>query len=84
MYIVVAYDVDTKRTEMFKKICQVYLIHVQNSVFEGELNEAQLMRLKANLSKKVRESEKVQIWITSKILKKFILGNKEHIDEHIL
>ena len=53
-------------------------------MFEGELNEAQLMRLKANLSKKVRESEKVQIWITSKILKKFILGNKEHIDEHIL
>ena len=26
MYVIVAYDVDAKRTEIFKKICQVYLI----------------------------------------------------------
>ena len=67
MFIIVAYDVDAKRTEIFKKICQLYLIRVQNSVFEGELNEAQLMRLKSDLSSEAKNDEKVRIWITSKI-----------------
>lgn len=84
MYVIVAYDVDAKRTEIFKKICQVYLIKVQNSVFEGEINEAQLMRLKASLKNEVEEDEKVKVWITSKILKEVRMGTYEHAEERII
>lgn len=84
MFIIVAYDVDAKRTEIFKKMCQVYLTKVQNSVFQGELNEAQLMRLKSNLSKEVKESEKVRIWVTSKILKEFRMGAHDEVEDKII
>ena len=84
MYIIVAYDVDAKRTEIFKKICQIYLIKVQNSVFEGELNEAQLMRLKSDLSSEVKDDEKVRIWITSKILTKIRLGTYEQVEDGLI
>lgn len=84
MYIIVAYDVDAKRTEIFKKICQAYLIKVQNSVFEGELNEAQLMRLKSDLSSETKDDEKVRIWITSKILTKIRFGTYEQTEDGLI
>jgi|YelNatPaOPRAMG01_1025707.scaffolds.fasta_scaffold01998_10 CRISPR-associated protein Cas2 len=84
MYIIVAYDVDAKRTEIFKKACQVYLTKVQNSVFEGELNEAQLMRLKSDLSGEVKENEKVRIWITSKILTRIRMGKYDQAEDKII
>jgi CRISPR-associated protein Cas2 len=84
MFIIVAYDVDAKRTEIFKKICQLYLIRVQNSVFEGELNEAQLMRLKSDLSSEAKNDEKVRIWITSKILTKIRFGTYEQAEDGLI
>ena len=84
MYVIVVYDVDATRTEIFKKICQIFLIRIQNSVFEGEINEAQLMRLKSNITKKVKENDKVKIWITSKIIKEFRIGKYDTVEDGIL
>jgi CRISPR-associated protein Cas2 len=47
MYFVAAYDVDERRVGKMLKIFRRYLTWVQNSVFEGELTEAQYAELKA-------------------------------------
>ena len=54
MYVVLVYDVSqqengSKRWSRIFKICKKYLIHIQNSVFEGELSKAQLATLQQEL-----------------------------------
>ena len=45
MYVILVYDIDLEEKEGQKvlrnvfKICKKYLVHIQNSVFEGELLE---------------------------------------------
>jgi CRISPR-associated endonuclease Cas2 len=63
MYIIAAYDVKAERTPFFKKICQRYLNRVQNSVFEGKIDKAQLVELQHSLKKAVNEGECVRLWI---------------------
>lgn len=59
MYIILVYDikVDEKGPRVLNKvfkICKKYLCHVQNSVFEGEITEAQLFSLKKEIDKVIR------------------------------
>ncbi len=35
------------------KICKRYMIHIQNSVFEGELSEGQIFKLRKDLSRNI-------------------------------
>jgi CRISPR-associated protein Cas2 len=44
VHVVVVYDTDAKRNARILRTCRKYLHHVQRSVFEGELTEAQLRR----------------------------------------
>lgn len=46
MYVVLVYDVRKKRVQKVMKICRKYLNHLQNSVFEGNITEAKLTKLK--------------------------------------
>ena len=46
MYYILVYDVNVKRVGKMLKLVREYLNHVQNSVFEGELTNAQLEELK--------------------------------------
>jgi CRISPR-associated protein Cas2 len=46
MYYILVYDVNVDRVQKMLKIVREYLNHVQNSVFEGELTDAQLAELK--------------------------------------
>ena len=46
MYYIVVYDIHVKRVNKMLKLMRSYLNHVQNSVFEGELTDAQLAELK--------------------------------------
>lgn len=62
MYMIVVYDVDTGRTEKFKKYCRSKLTHVQDSVFEGQLKESQAKEIKTKLSDMAKESESVIIY----------------------
>ena len=81
IHVIITYDVNANRTEKFKKICQIYLLRIQNSVFEGELTESQLMRIKDILIKEVKEEETVKIWLTSKILKSINIGTKNDVED---
>jgi CRISPR-associated protein Cas2 len=46
MYIILVYDVGTKRCGKMLKLCRRYLNWIQNSVFEGEITEVKLLELK--------------------------------------
>lgn len=63
MYVILVYDINLEDNEGQKilrrvfKTCKKYLVHIQNSVFEGELLESQLMKLKAELDLYIRDDK---------------------------
>ncbi|MBO5354080.1 MAG: CRISPR-associated endonuclease Cas2 [Lachnospiraceae bacterium] len=42
MFVIMSYDINKKRVSKVMKVCRKYLIHVQKSVFEGNLTEVAL------------------------------------------
>jgi len=66
-----------KRVAKALKTCRKYLNWVQNSVFEGEISEVNLKKLKAELKKIMREEEDSVIlytWRTQKYTSREIIG----------
>lgn len=63
MYVILVYDINLEEKEGQKilrkvfKICKKYLVHIQNSVFEGELLESQAIKLKAELDTYIRQDK---------------------------
>ena len=57
MYVVLTYDVGTKRVSKVMKTCRKYMVHVQKSVFEGNVTEAKLEKLKKDLQKILHTDE---------------------------
>ena len=57
MFVILVYDAGEKRVQKFLKICRKYLVHVQNSVFEGELTEATLRMLIEELKTIMNDEE---------------------------
>ncbi len=51
MFVILVYDIEEKRVQKVHKICKKYLTWIQNSVFEGEITEADLKMLKNELMK---------------------------------
>ncbi len=61
MYIILVYDImmDEKGKKILPKVyklCKQYLSHIQNSVFEGELTEAQILTLERELKQLIRRN----------------------------
>lgn len=50
MYVILVYDINQKQVGRTLKICRKYLMHVQKSVFEGNITEARLNALKEELA----------------------------------
>ncbi|WP_353685119.1 CRISPR-associated endonuclease Cas2 [Thermodesulfovibrio sp. 3907-1M] len=57
MKVILVYDINEKRVTKVLKTCRKYLNWVQNSVFEGEISEAKLVKLKMELKKIIHEDE---------------------------
>ena len=57
MQVILVYDINEKRVSRVLKTCRKYLYWVQNSVFEGEITEAKLEKLKAELKNIIKEDE---------------------------
>ena len=49
MYVILVYDVGVERVNRVRKFLRKYMIWIQNSVFEGELSEAELTIIKHEL-----------------------------------
>ncbi len=86
MYVILVYDINLEEKEGHKvlrnvfKICKKYLVHIQNSVFEGELLESQKLRLQSELNKFIRDDKDSVIIFESrsqKWLDKQFLGKVE-------
>ena len=57
MFVIVVYDINRKRVGRALKICRKYLVHVQKSVFEGNITEGQLKQLKNELFQLIKIEE---------------------------
>lgn len=60
MYVILVYDISQtdkgqKRWNRVFKLCKQYLIHVQNSVFEGEISKANLFKLEHNINDEINQ-----------------------------
>ena len=59
LYVVLVYDISGEEngqrvlSKIFKT-CKKYLVHIQKSVFEGEITEGQIAKLNAELNKLIR------------------------------
>jgi CRISPR-associated protein Cas2 len=63
MYVLLVYDVEVKRVAKVHKYLKRHLHWVQNSVFEGELTDAQLETVKAGLRRLLNdETDSVLIY----------------------
>lgn len=62
MYVILVYDivVDDVGKKVLPKVyktCKKYLTHIQNSVFEGELSESQVLKLRIELKNYLRNEK---------------------------
>ena len=60
MYVILVYDIvvdeqGKKNLPKVFKICKKYLAHIQNSVFEGNIKESALYRLRKELEPLIRK-----------------------------
>ena len=62
MYIILVYDLKSKRTNKMHKKCSQYLHWKQNSVFEGEITKSKYKKLKNWINNYVEDDETVLIY----------------------
>ena len=85
MYVILVYDIlfDDKGKKVLPKvfkICKKYLVHIQNSVFEGELSKSNALALKKELAQYVRKDKDSVIMFHTREerwLSKEFLGKEE-------
>ena len=82
MYVILVYDIKSdqggaKVLAKTFKICKKYLIHIQNSVFEGEISESQLLKLKMELNKIIREDRDSLIVLNAEMRNGFLKNSGE-------
>ena len=64
MYIIIVYDVSVERVSKVCNFLRSYLSWVQNSVFEGEITDSQLMRIENGLKNIIDENiDSIRIYI---------------------
>lgn len=82
MYVILVYDIviDEQGKRILPnvfKICKKYLVHIQNSVFEGNISVSNIAALKAELKPYVRKNKDSVILFTARDerwLKKEFIG----------
>lgn len=87
MYVILVYDVNEERVAKVCKYLRQYLHWVQNSVFEGEITEAKLKRVKAGLKKRIdQETDSIYIYKArdAKWIDKQIIGEERNLTETII
>lgn len=79
MYILLVYDLNSERTQKMHKFCSKYLEWKQNSVFEGEVTEAQLKEISEWVDSYTKDEETVIIYeVRAKsAIEKHIFGTEE-------
>jgi len=87
VFVILVYDVNEKRVAKVLKKCRQYLNWVQNSVFEGEISDSNLAKLKMELSRITNSSEDSVIIYnlrTTRYYSRDIMGLKKGGDDNII
>ena len=87
MYVLIVYDVGVERVTKVHKCLKRFLHWRQNSVFEGELTDAQIESVKNDLHKIINnEKDSVLIYIArdAKWLKRESLGQEKSTTGNLL
>ncbi len=92
MYVILVYDIkmDDEGSKIWRntfKICKRYLIHIQNSVFEGDLTKVQIASLQIELKKYIRKDKDSVILFKSrdaKWLEREMWGIQEDLTSRFL
>jgi CRISPR-associated protein Cas2 len=59
MFVLVAYDVEARRTSRYRKILVKYLGHEQFSVFFGDITRSTLEKMRRELNKLIMDGDRV-------------------------
>lgn len=87
MYILVVYDVGEKRVQKVLKFLRKHLNWIQNSVFEGQVTDAQLLKIKNGLKNLTNQAEDSIIFFTArsdKWIKKEIMGQEKNSTDNFI
>ena len=85
MYVVVVYDVEVARVNKINQFLKQFLYWRQNSVFEGEVTQSQLEKIKIWIKKFIKDGDKVIIYIlpSQKILQTIEFGRNKGICRYL-
>ncbi len=87
MYVIIAYDVNVERVNKVKKFLRKHLNWIQNSLFEGELTQADLEEVKMGLREIINEEEDMIVIYrlrSADAMKREVIGvEKSSMDEVI-
>ncbi len=81
MYVIITYDVNVKRVNRVKKFLRTYLPWIQNSVFEGEVTEADIREIRNGLKDIIKDDEDMVViysFRSRKAVKREILGTEKN------
>ena len=87
MFVIVSYDVDSKRVARVHKILKKYLQWTQNSVFEGEITEGKLKQCMAEIMPRLDErADSLYIYRVEnpRNIKKIVYGVEKDFEEMFL
>ncbi len=87
MYVIMVYDVGVERVAKVLKIGRKYLTWIQNSVFEGEITEAKMEKLKVELRKTIEQETDSVIFFKLRekyYAEKEILGQERNDTSNII
>jgi len=87
MYALIVYDVNEKRVPKVLKFLRSYLNWIQNSVFEGEVTEAQMLKIKNRLEEIIDKYEDSVIIFTSREkrwLSKSVIGIEKNTTDNFI
>jgi len=87
MYVLVVYDVEVKRVGRVHKFLKRHLNWVQNSVFEGELTDAQIEEVRTGLSKLMdKDTDSVLIYTAreERWLNKQVIGRERGKTDNLI
>jgi len=87
MYVIIVYDVNVQRVNKVCQFLRMFLHWVQNSVFEGELTEGELMRVEIGLKEIINENEDsitIYIFPNEKVLERRFIGIRKNEPTFVL
>jgi len=87
MYLIMVYDINEKRVNKVLKVGRRYLTWMQNSVLEGEITAAKLIKLKGELRAIIHKDEDSVIFYkirTTRYFSRETMGIDKPMEEKII